>query len=879
MAVSLSLKLASDQQVNALWSKVTLGAVVIIAILVHSYNMFGYPLYLGDEGIYMSQAYAVAKLGQITPYTYWYDHAPAGWLFIAAWSILTGGFQTFGTAINGGRVFMLLIHIASLMLLFDIMVHLTANIAAATATSLFYALSPLTIIYGRMVLLDNIMIFWVLLATALFLSHGGKLWPLCNGAFCFGIAVLTKEIAVFLIPAFLFGLWTLIEKNHVRFARIGWVFTAFATISLYPLYAALRKELFTLDLSSPLANNGSSVSLLGSVLWQLNRSGGMPWDPASDFYHFLMTDWIIKDPWLLGIGVAATLWNLIRNDHSQRLIAILSLFAIIGIGHGNPVLNFYVLTVLPFLALNAGVAVVDIASLTKSQAALPTAAVVAVLAIGWINLRAQPDVFNLNLTTIQQQALDWTRTHVPADAQIITDDDLWVDLRDGGSKYQDFPGAHSHWKVANDQAVYNDLFHNDWKLFDYLIMTPELDEIFKNGQDKLTYKAYSNSTSVASFSVGNATVEIRKVNHAGPAVNQMVAQSYEHFLNRYVDKGQVRPAHGYTNARDQAAAMLMAVWMDDRETFDEMWSWTFLHLQSETGLLYHTNQPGVEPRSTTAADTDLALALLLAERRWSDASYGRHAKKIIQAIWEYEVVEIEDAPYLAAGDWAVSKDQVIFAPAAFTPYAYHFFAQADPDHNWWYLLDTNYQLLADVVNNPLGEERSAGLPPAYVGIDRRTGEVVPNPSGAPTHGNTFDEQAAEVYWRVGLDAQWHDDGRADSFLEASSFLNDEWETKSVLAARYTHMGKPLTQEESLILYSMVLPKFLIEDSESAHELYATKFVTAFAQTHDGGQWGEILDITQERWAWLATGLYTNALQYQWGGATEATRPVPKIHPY
>ena len=110
---TLNPRLAALGRNNVIWATALLGLTLVVAVLVHSYNMFGFPLYLGDEGIYMSQAYATLKMGRITPYTYWYDHAPAGWLLIALWSAITGGFNTFGTAVDGGRVLMLLLHLLS----------------------------------------------------------------------------------------------------------------------------------------------------------------------------------------------------------------------------------------------------------------------------------------------------------------------------------------------------------------------------------------------------------------------------------------------------------------------------------------------------------------------------------------------------------------------------------------------------------------------------------------------------------------------------------------------------------------------------------------------------------------------------------------------
>src|SRR5947208_674863 len=53
-------------------------ALVLIGLLAHGFNMFNYPAFTfnGDEGIYTGQALAVLRDSRLSPYTYWYDHAP-----------------------------------------------------------------------------------------------------------------------------------------------------------------------------------------------------------------------------------------------------------------------------------------------------------------------------------------------------------------------------------------------------------------------------------------------------------------------------------------------------------------------------------------------------------------------------------------------------------------------------------------------------------------------------------------------------------------------------------------------------------------------------------------------------------------------------------
>src|SRR5260370_39819236 len=93
---------------------------LLTGAISHGYHLFLYPLYITDEGIYMQQAWSVLHEMRLSPYTYYYDHAPAGWLMIAGWvSILPHQFEAFGTAINTGRALMLLVPIASTLLLLE----------------------------------------------------------------------------------------------------------------------------------------------------------------------------------------------------------------------------------------------------------------------------------------------------------------------------------------------------------------------------------------------------------------------------------------------------------------------------------------------------------------------------------------------------------------------------------------------------------------------------------------------------------------------------------------------------------------------------------------------------------------------------------------
>src|SRR5256712_12289605 len=113
---------------RTLLDRLLLAVSVISGAVTHGYNLFNYPLYVTDEGIYIQQAWSVLREARLSPYTYFYDHAPAGWLVIAGWvAILPSQFQTFGNALDTGRALMLVVHVANTFFLYRVTARLSGS--------------------------------------------------------------------------------------------------------------------------------------------------------------------------------------------------------------------------------------------------------------------------------------------------------------------------------------------------------------------------------------------------------------------------------------------------------------------------------------------------------------------------------------------------------------------------------------------------------------------------------------------------------------------------------------------------------------------------------------------------------------------------------
>lgn len=494
-------------------------AMVLLALLTHAINMFHYPLYLGDEGIYLEQAWAVLREGALAPYTYIYDHAPAGWLLIAVWEfLLPRHFLTFGMAINSGRVLMLLVDMGSTALLYRIARRMTNSHFAAIAAAAAFTLSPLEIYYQRMVLLDNVMVFWVLLTLDLLLMETRRIMPLLASGFCFGMATLCKENALFFAPVLGYLLYHKVKGTYrARFALAGWSVSAAMFISFYPVYALLKGEFF--PAGSTLIGNGSPgahVSLISTVLWQVSRHGGSILSPDSPFWQYFWGKWWQKDPLIIVIGAAATVINLLiglsdRDRHRETLVAsLLAIAFTVYLIRGSVMIDFYVVPVLPFFALNVGLLLSRLAS-TPPRAIGATLATLALVAMSIAFVAQSHDEYLVDQTTLQAHQLAFIRANVPSNAMVLIDDDLWVDLHEPNGNEPVFPLAHSHWKIAGDPAIQDKLLHGKWQNLDYMVMSNQLHSIFEQNGEQLAIDAYNHSRLMARFEEGDVELEVRQV--------------------------------------------------------------------------------------------------------------------------------------------------------------------------------------------------------------------------------------------------------------------------------------------------------------------------------------------------------------------------------
>lgn len=469
---------------SLIWKHAEFARVALMigaGVIAHSWNLFSYPRYQGDEGVYMSAAWAVAH-GQIYPYTYTYGHPPLGWILITIWCQLTGGFFSFGTAINTGRVLMLVIYALSALLVYLSARKISGSSWPALLAVALFSFSPLGVYFQREVLLDNFAACWILLSFYLLVASESRLRWIIASAFAFGAAVLSKETIALFLPVFVYGVWLQSSAFQRRYMVTVFGYLAIALPSMFVLAAALKNELF--PSGTLLGGSNPHVSMIETYFLQAGRGSNQ-----GSFIEQWMF-WQHTDGLLMLAGLASIAANLVIGWRrpTYRVVALAPLIYLLFLARGGVTFAYYIIPLIPLLALSIALCAHQLISLiaharwwrqwTVAPWMAPAVALVVLAVLLPSDLQMNDTNFTANETGPQNAAIQWMGEHVPRSAKIIVSHYEWLDMRSvgglGATYGAPFDYVEMYWVVATDPAISNGVFHNDWRNIDYIMADSDM---------------------------------------------------------------------------------------------------------------------------------------------------------------------------------------------------------------------------------------------------------------------------------------------------------------------------------------------------------------------------------------------------------------------
>ncbi len=484
-------------------------ALVVVAVLANAWNITGFPAVGDDEGTYLAQAWAIQHGDGLAHYTYWYDHPPFGRIQLAALSWLPAAVLPNHLAVANGRAIMPVVTAVAALLVYLLGKRIGLNRWWSVLAGLMFALSPLSLVLHRQVFLDNFAVVWMLAAFVLALSPRRHLWHHIAAGVCAALAVLSKETMLIVLPALLVALWQASDPTTRKFSFAGF-FSAFVLAgAFYPLFAILKGELLP---------GAGHVSLLGGILFQLQRQGSASYLVSGSASQVVVGSWLYYDSFLVVAGVlCAAIGLALRRMRAPALAVVL--LAVVAARPGY-LPAMFVIQALPFLALCiAGTLAASCTAVLRWRSSRPVlvrwtvVALVAAAAAGLTDYVAPTwyardrMAFTASVNDPYLAAVTWIRHDLPhtAKSHILVDDALWLDLVIDGSQ----PGTGAIWfyNLDLDPGFY---LPRGWRDLDYVVSTPIMRQALSRGLPEVR-AALEHSAVLATFGTGADRIEIRAV--------------------------------------------------------------------------------------------------------------------------------------------------------------------------------------------------------------------------------------------------------------------------------------------------------------------------------------------------------------------------------
>ncbi|OLD01171.1 MAG: hypothetical protein AUJ07_11905 [Crenarchaeota archaeon 13_1_40CM_3_53_5] len=390
--------------------------IVAVSLLVHVPNLLNYPAWFFDEGAYLTFSAQWVQTGQLS----YYGH-PFGALTILA--ILFA-------AVNPGnylypRLLMVALSALDGVLLYkvtDMMYQRSGGFALVAA--LLYVATPLSARYLRLVVVDNFMALFLLMSLLVLLK---KRENNLVSALLFGGAIVSKQTALFFIPAFL--VYFRREKRTLARTLLWFVLAAVIPV-LWAVYGVSQIGLTAfLDSQFALTGLGGERAVNGLTL--------------------ILQRITSRDPFIF-VGIAGALWASYKRDPLVVFpLTYLLSFAVLFL----KISTVYLIPVLPFFSILATLLLFDAFDLTpRLRALVKFRGYVLTVLIAALIISSLLLVTLQNPATPQQQAINYVVDQHPQGV-ILSYTYLWL-FRQNHPEISVYDRYSVPWKQLQNQTVY-----------------------------------------------------------------------------------------------------------------------------------------------------------------------------------------------------------------------------------------------------------------------------------------------------------------------------------------------------------------------------------------------------------------------------------------
>lgn len=337
-------------------------------------------------------------------------------------------------------------------------------------------------------------------------------------------------------------------------------------------------------------------------------------------------------------------------------------------------------------------------------------------------------------------------------------------------------------------------------------------------------------------------------------------KSWEYYKKNFIsnDGRVIDPLRGsVTTSEGEAYAMMRALLMRDKTTFDKTYNWAKYNLQHKNDKLFAwlwgQKNPGqeieieygvIDQNGASDADAEIAISLIFAYKVWGQGSYMEDALKIINDVWDKETVVINGERILVAGINQNKIENLEVNPSYFMINGFRIFAKVDKDHDWQKLVDSSYRL-----TNWCIDHIESGLPPDEFYISRNTGIIT-----FDKDKSDFSYDAVRVFYRFYTDYMLTNDSRAEKLLSKSNLFINRWRSEKKFYTCYRQNGELKNYDEAIGSIALLLPAIRMYDKNAADEIYQNRIK---AKYNYRGYWSDPTDYYAQNLVWFGNWLYQN----------------------
>jgi len=403
-----------------------------------------------------------------------------------------------------------------------------------------------------------------------------------------------------------------------------------------------------------------------------------------------------------------------------------------------------------------------------------------------------------------------------------------------------------------------------------------------NSDDNITQEDNNNDNNTSSED--NSSDEFTKYHSENPDEMWDIAQKlWKHFKNTFIVPNASRykgdnwlvfdyyntyaNSNGAFTSEGVAYGMMLALYMDDKETFDNIWKDAEKYLGWNQGdyffyswIAYYdrdyeqvvVKQPGV-PASD--AEIDIAAALIMAYKRWGNTeievnsplygiqgkiTYKDRAKSLIETIWNKFTNRDFDDWYINPGGMqqltqsaGYDEDYWVVNPSYFILANLKLFKDFEEGegletHSWNTLIDG----CINIMKKYPGYEK--GLQPDW--MDYEGEPILKDGNYVDNYKYDMYKDAIRVPWRIATYKLWYDDGKVDEYI--NNAVNYVWDHKEGLYYKYDgsyyldYQDKPIFDGGGVAMWSTL---FCVSDvSSDKKEFWVNALKDKLVDDGDGG---------------------------------------------